>query len=187
MTREKILELFSKELVSLAFKDQEMTLNSQKKAKATSFNLKLRKRNTERLKKIVKQIGWPKISEVGEETSYAAWYIVQHSDFDINFQKDCLSLMKKLSKKDVFAVNIAYLTDRIAVNTGKLQVFGTQFFLDEKGIIKPRPIKDLKSLEKKRKKMGLEPFEVYWQKMEGKYQWPKGYINPKIGCLYKVI
>src|SRR5690606_17036250 len=40
------------------------------------------KANTEWLKAVVAERGWPTISEVGEEASYKAWLLVQHADQD---------------------------------------------------------------------------------------------------------
>jgi hypothetical protein len=95
------------------------------------------------LKKIIKEIGWPVISKVGKEASQAAWLVAQHADHDVKFQEYCLNLMKNASDGDVLKKQIAYLTDRILVNTGKKQLYGTQFYLNKKGVYGPRPIKDL--------------------------------------------
>jgi len=97
----------------------------------------------ELLKKIIKEIGWPVISKVGKEASQAAWLVAQHADHDVKFQEYCLNLMKNASDGDVLKKQIAYLTDRILVNTGKKQLYGTQFYLNKKGVYGPRPIKDL--------------------------------------------
>jgi hypothetical protein len=64
-------------------------------------------------------------------------------DHDVKFQEYCLNLMKNASDGDVLKKQIAYLTDRILVNTGKKQLYGTQFYLNKKGVYGPRPIKDL--------------------------------------------
>jgi hypothetical protein len=44
------------------------------------------------------------------------------------------------------------------VNEGKKQLFGTQFYKNKKCIFRPRPIRDMKNLDKRRKKYGLPPF-----------------------------
>lgn len=47
--------------------------------------------NTERLKAMVEEIGWPSISKVGYEGSSNAWLLVQHADHDPQFQKNALN------------------------------------------------------------------------------------------------
>ena len=83
--------------------------------------------------------------------------------------------------KSVLKTNIAYLIDRVAVNFGQPQVYGTQFFTNENGKVVPRPIAVIENIEERRKEMELESFEIYAQKMRGKYKWPEGYENPKVG------
>lgn len=81
--------------------------------------------NAKRLKQIIKQIGYPTISKVGQEASEAAWLIIQHSISDPNFMKDSYELMLQ-NKTDINLENLAYLYDRIQFFQGKAQRFGTQ-------------------------------------------------------------
>ena len=134
------------------------------------FDKSLDENNSLRLKQILESLGsWPTISLEGEEASYAAWLIAQHADHDVNFQEECLNLMLNV-KNEVLHSNIAYLTDRVAVNKGLPQTFGTQFYQERQGRPVPRPINKIKELEKRRQQMGLEPFSVYEQKMRGEYK-----------------
>jgi translation initiation factor 6 (eIF-6) len=93
---------------------------------------------------------------VGKEASHLAWLIVQHADHDVEFQEKCLKLMKqKLKEKKIDPIEVAYLTDRVRVNKGKKQIYGTQFYLNKNGKLIPRPIYDKKNLDKRRKKLDL--------------------------------
>ncbi len=106
-------------------------------------------KNLTRMKQIVSDFGWPTISLVGKKASHMAWLLVQHADEDLKFQKHCLNLMKEaIKKKEVMLPDIAYLTDRVLVNQGKLQIYGTQFY---------KPIKDWQNLNARRIRMGLTP------------------------------
>ena len=174
----------SKLLIEMGLEDQRMRVGFQDPRSAVKFDSKIDRRNTEKLKHIIAKIGWPTISKVGEEASYAAWLITQHADHDIYFQEKCLELMLQ-EKDDVLLSNLAYLTDRAAVNKGKLQVYGTQFYKNRRGNIIPRPIKNPNMLDKRRQQMGLESFSKYEQKMKGEYTWKKGYKNPIVGRFYK--
>lgn len=104
-------------------------------------------KNLIRIKQIVSNYGWPTISLVGKKASHMAWLLVQHADTDLKFQKHCLGLMKKaVKKKEVQLSDTAYLTDRVLVNQGKQQIYGTQFY---------KPIKNRQNLNTRRIKMGL--------------------------------
>ena len=67
---------------------------------------------------------------------------------------------------EVSKVDVAYLTDRVLVNEGKKQLFGTQF-LEVNGKLVPQPIADEANLEKRRNDAGMISMEVYRRHMEG--------------------
>jgi hypothetical protein len=121
------------------------------------------------MKEIVREIGWPTISKVGKVASNMAWLLVQHADHDSAFQEDCLNILKKVDGGDINKRNIAYLEDRVRVNTGRPTLYGTQFFQNPEGSFGPREIEDKENLNKRRAEMGLEPFEEYEQKMRERY------------------
>lgn len=122
-----------------------------------------------KLKKIVDNFGWPSISLVGEEAADKMWLLVQHCDSDVVFQRKCLRLLNDaVNKKEALKHHLAYLTDRILVNEGKPQLYGTQILI-MKGQVIPRPIEDMANLDKRRKEMGLEPFSEYATKVKEVY------------------
>ena len=126
------------------------------------------RKNTDRMKEVVSQIGWPSVSKVGRDASIGAWLLVQHADHDVEFQSYCLSLMKELSSEEVRLQDIALLTDRIRVNKGEPQVYGTQFRqIDGKHV--PKTIEDIENVNKRRKEMGLDTLEENIQGMYKKY------------------
>lgn len=114
----------------------------------------LDQRNTERMKEIIDQIGWPTVSKVGKKASTNAWLLVQHADHDVEFQKLCLSLMKEQIEGEVDQKDIAYLEDRVRVNTGQPQIYGTQFRWE--GGNKPiQDIEDIENVDERRRVVGL--------------------------------
>jgi len=175
-----------KEIVDMALKDQQMRFNHQNPKIKGKFDPTVDVSNAKRLNEIIDQFGWPTISKVGEEASYAAWLIAQHADHNVKFQEKCLEMMNNFKDGEIFPQNIAYLTDRIAVNKGLSQIYGTQFYKDRKGKIIPRKIKDIDNLGRRREMMGLESFEIYTKKMRGLYCYPQEYITPMIGSFYIV-
>jgi len=151
------MEKIQKELLDMFKEDQKMRAKN-------SYDIKVDKRNVKRLNQIIIKYGWP--SSVGKKAENAAWLIAQHADFNIRFQEKCLKLIQKLPKTKERKSFVAYLTDRIAVNKKRKQTYGTQFHQGRDGKLKPRPIKDIKNLEKRRKEIGLESFNKYKKKME---------------------
>lgn len=118
------------------------------------------------LKRIIEELGgWPTIPLVGDFASMAAWFLVQHDDRDVAFQKECLAVMLNVPEGEINRRNIAYLDDRIAVAEKKPQKYGTQFYKDESGEMSPRPIVDLEHIDEVRASMDLEPFEEYRKQM----------------------
>lgn len=138
------------------------------------WNEEVDNKNTEAMKQVVAEIGWPTVSKVGKEASHDAWLLVQHADHDPKFQQECLALMKQESESEVSPVDIAYLEDRIRVNTGQGQVYGTQFHEtrnDAGNVVRyePRPIEDPDHLDERRVKVGLEPHAEYSESLTKKY------------------
>ncbi len=143
------------EELKIRFELDQKLINSQKIHKFEK-NCRI---NTIWLKDNIYKYGWLRSEIVSEQGELFTWLIVQHSQ-DINFQKKCLELLKKLQLTNERNQHIAYLTDRILVNEGKKQVYGTQF---SNG--KPFPIKDINNLDKRRKDKSLENFKDYSKMM----------------------
>jgi hypothetical protein len=126
------------------------------------------RRNTERMKQIIKEIGFPLISLVGEEGMHNAWLLVQHADEDIEFQKECLRLMKEAPQNEVIISDIAYLEDRIRINSKQPQLYGTQFTQKE-GKHVPLPIEDEEKVNERRAQMGMDTLADQIDLMYKKY------------------
>jgi hypothetical protein len=122
---------------------------------------------TERLAEILAEHGWPGYSLVGEEAEDAAWAIAQHSDQDVDFQKTALQhLSVAVEADDASPGNLAYLTDRIAVNDGTDQAYGTQVTCGDDGPVPVVPIVDEESVDDRRADAGLPPLADYYAEMK---------------------
>lgn len=118
--------------------------------------------HTQKMKEIIQKIGWPTISKVGKEASHNAWNLIQHADDDVEFQAECLNLIKQQEEGEVLKKEIAYLTDRIACNKGELQVYGTQLSSNDKEeFVRLKNVIDPDNLDKRRNEMALEPMNEY--------------------------
>lgn len=83
--------------------------------------------NAARLREIIAQHGWPDAGLAGDEGTLAAWFIAQHAIGEPDFQRYALALVQeKVREGRVPAAQEAYLYDRIAMQEGRPQRYGTQ-------------------------------------------------------------
>ncbi len=121
---------------------------------------KLHSSNAAVLNEIIDTIGYPSIDLVGEEASDAAWLVIQHAIGQPDFMRKCKEMLEiSVNKNSANKINLAYLTDRIAVLEGKQQLFGTQFDWDENGELSANLFDDLQSVNQRRKSIGLNSLE----------------------------
>jgi len=120
----------------------------------------LHNENADRLNEIINKIGYPTIEKVGKEANDAAWLVIQHSIGKPAFMKKCLELLEQESKVGrANDMHLAFLSDRIAVFEGRPQLYGTQFDWDATGVLNPMPYDDIKSVNQRRKSIGLNTLE----------------------------
>ena len=112
--------------------------------------------NTQWLKTVVQQYGWPTRTMVGKKGANAAWVLVQHADAEPQFQRQCLDLMTKLPKEEVSQQDFGRLTDRVLIAEGKKQIYGTFHHIVD-GKLLPFPIEDEANVEKRRVNLGFPP------------------------------
>ena len=113
------------------------------------------------LKTLFKENGFLGYSEVGEQSSHNFLQMVQRFDDDATFQQEVLVEMKKnIDKINANPIEFAYLTDRVNLNQGKPQVYGTQLKINEKGTsYEPKTVIDPPNLNKRRAEVGLGTIE----------------------------
>lgn len=115
--------------------------------------------NAERLQEIIRAHGWPDERMAGEDGAKAAWLIVQHAIGLPNFQRKCLALLEECAAQGgVPRWHLAYLEDRIAMQEGRPQRYGTQWLDDPvDGRIRPWKLADADQVNELRSEMGLGP------------------------------
>lgn len=103
----------------------------------------------------------------GKEGSKKFWLLVQHLDFDPDFQEAVLKKMKiEVENKNANPENYAYLLDRVQLNMGEKQVYGTQVLYNWKVCqAYPKPLIDSINVNKRRKEIGMELLGVYLNEM----------------------
>jgi Family of unknown function (DUF6624) len=117
--------------------------------------------NTRWLAEVLSARGWPGNTLVGEEGAGAAWLLAQHADRDPVRQRAFLDALRNAAGQgQASRAHLAYLEDRVRVNAGRPQLYGTQFTVTD-GEIGPSPIEDRQRLDERRAEAGLEPFADY--------------------------
>lgn len=118
-----------------------------------------------RLQAIIAQYRWPGFQLVDEEGAMAMWLLVQHADRAPELQRACLALLEiAVSQKDASTIHYAYLLDRVLVNEGKPQVYGTQLIVvDSQWMF--YPIEEEALVDIRRAALGLCTLEEYKQQL----------------------
>lgn len=137
------------------------------------------KDNTERVRVIVREHGWPSPELVGRDGAEAAFMIVQHAEHD--FQKEMLPLVEQAYKSGgLSGQSYALLLDRVLVGEGKPQLYGTQAkrFEEWKGEEPAlEPIEDEANVDKRRAEVGMSTLSEYRKLLKELY-FPKSKSKP---------
>lgn len=120
-----------------------------------------------RAKEILDKNGYVGHDLVGKEGSFNFWLIVQHSDHDPAFQNEVLEKMKiQVDKQNADSRNYGLLVDRVKLNTGQAQIYGTQVTYNKHtGQAYPQKLEDSINVNHRRQSIGLEPLEIYLNEM----------------------
>jgi hypothetical protein len=116
-------------------------------------------RNAARLRTLISEHGWPVEATAGKDGSEAAWLIAQHAIGEPQFQRTALKLLQAVvDQGKVPAWHAGYLEDRIAMQEGRPQRFGTQWMDDPRdGLIRPWKLAQPENVNRLRASVGLDP------------------------------
>lgn len=119
------------------------------------------------LRSLLPEYGWIDIDRFGEDVSSYAWLIAQHADHYPDIQKGILTRMEPyLETGGVSRENYAFLWDRVAVNTGGLQRYGTQpDWTCVDGGMKLRAMEEPSRVNERRAAMGMGTVEEGLERM----------------------
>lgn len=152
------------EILEMARRDRRMRRDVA--AGKAEWDIQIDRQNSLRLKEILEDLQtWPAISQVGKKVCEATWLVAQHADHVPRFQQYCLDLMERLPGNEIDQTEIAYLEDRVRVNTDRPQLYGTQFHGSGSHFV-PRPIENIGQLEARRARMGLGSFATYKEELK---------------------
>ncbi len=105
--------------------------------------------------------GLPCARQVGADGVAAAWLLVQHADGDADFQRQVLGgIMPLVESGEVSAHDFVLLTDRVLVNAGKPQRYGSQLAAVG-GKWQPKPMEAPEQVDQRRAAVGQMPLADY--------------------------
>jgi len=120
--------------------------------------------NTAWLKGVIDHSGFPTPEQVGKQGVNDAWLLVQHAEADPGFQSRVLAMLEPcVHDGTIRASDYAMLDDRVRINQGKPQRYGSQFAGDaaKPGEMHLSPVEDPAHLDERRARMGLMPMRDY--------------------------
>lgn len=131
---------------------------------------------SEWLKVVVAERGWPSRSTVGDAGVKAAWSLLQHSS-DAAFQARLLPEVDRAAGRgELSPAEVAMMTDRVLVKTGRPQRYGTSF-TERDGRLVADSIEDRAGLEARRAAKGMPPMADYARMLGELYglpvEWPR--------------
>ncbi len=148
------------QIIDSLYRADQSTANIQPPDSAAAAFQRVTRSNFPLVSGIFEKFGYPGYELVGKETSDKYFLLVQHSDFNVKFQQDVLQQMKQhVDRQDAPGKSFAYLTDRVEINSGRPQVYGTQVFMSANTVSKP--CIDTVNLDKRRQSVGLGPIRDY--------------------------
>ena len=119
------------------------------------------RRRAPRLREIMNEYGWPGTDLVGEDGAAAAWLLLQHAEPIL--QRQCLPLLTRaVEAGQADAEHLAAVTDRIELQEGRPQVYGTHLCVSADGGREPvHGVLEPGRLDERRKALGLPPWSQY--------------------------
>ena len=112
-------------------------------------------RNQELVISIIEKCGMPTLAEVSQKQMNAIWFGLQHTDKK-NRKKYFPKIEKAVQNGDLNKQQYAQMKDRILMDKGKPQLYGSQI---KNG--KLYTLDSPKTVNERRKEMGLQPIEDY--------------------------
>lgn len=156
-------DALAQELIDMTERDRQL----QSGALGNNFAAQLAHRrvtvhNGDRLAEILDRHGWPTMSSVGAEAARRAWLVAQHADRQLDLQRKALTLVTQaVEAGEANPQHLAMLRDRVLVNEGRRQIYGTQIagVVDDAPV--PWPCEDPERMDERRTGVGLDPFHVH--------------------------
>jgi hypothetical protein len=113
--------------------------------------------NARQLSKMIEKMGFPVLSNAGEQGVRLSWLIIHHAISWPDFMREGLTQMRLAAGQNDYILELlAYTEDRVAYFEGRPQLYGTNSdWID--GELKRTPIEDITKVNVRRRSLGLPP------------------------------
>jgi hypothetical protein len=116
------------------------------------------------LKEIIHQYGLPTYRLVGKAASDNFLTMVNHGFSDIPFQEQIAKLAQpEVSRDNISGPALAMMIDKMRINSDRQQLYGSQLTYDSAGHAMPVNLYKPRKVDKRRKKMKMNPIAEYLQ------------------------
>jgi hypothetical protein len=123
------------------------------------------------VKHIIDTYGWLSSDDIGEDANETLFLCIQHVN-DLEVQTKYLPILKKaVEDGNAKGWQYAFLTDRILMNEGKKQIYGTQTLMRDKKKYYVVPLKYPAKVDMLRKEMGLGTLNEYMKSFGDGNKW----------------
>lgn len=158
---------YKAEIESLYVKDQKFAVKETAKGAKYGENTRevlqqmkeiklVRTENLEQAKEMIRENGFPTVSKVGEDACHKFCLVVLGLDEDVDFQMQVLRLMETaVENNDAVTEDFAYLSDRVRINMGMKQWYGTQMTQNKAGMSVPYEIENPDYVNQRRAEVNL--------------------------------
>jgi len=118
-------------------------------------------KNLETVISLINQCGMPTLNDVNQTQMDAIWLVIQHAPG--KYRKQYIGLLEKAAENgDLQKTNIAMMKDRILMDDGKPQIYGTQISMNqETGEWELYNLENSAYVNQRRKEIGFMPIEEY--------------------------
>lgn len=130
-----------------------------------SYLTKINRENATIVKKIIAEIGFPTINLTSQKAYKAAVLVALHSG-DVDFLNESIRNLHNTDPISIQKRDIAYMIDKARVIQKLPQLYGTQYNIDDDGVLKYIEIEKPEDLEKRRAEYGMESFGEYKKTVE---------------------
>jgi hypothetical protein len=154
----------SKEILEEAFEEDQSN-----RADANNIDRDIDYEDQARVVSLLEKCGWPQKAIVGEKGLTAVFLVIQHASKAL--REKYFPLIKASAEKGELALRaVAMMEDRMLMENGKKQKYGTQLISYNNGPLQLHPIEDEGNVNQRRAAMGMGTIEEYLKQFGLEYK-----------------
>ncbi|MFT5926568.1 MAG: hypothetical protein ACI9WL_001317 [Rubritalea sp.] len=116
--------------------------------------------NLAAVEQVLEKCGMPNTATAGEKGMSAIWLVIQHASAEKRTQY-FPQLLEASKQGDLERQDIALMQDRMLMDSGKPQLYGSQILMNQDGTYELHELKDPSTVDSRRAMMGMGPLSEY--------------------------